>query len=435
MKLIKLNTGKSVRWEKYTLAAIGFSCVALFASLLMAKPTESLSISITPPPPVEPSFNFELNENEALLPSRFQVILQRKENLALLFERLQLRQDDLNTLLSSLSAKERRKLNRLSIGTRIIISLSKGEKLQEMVIMNSPTKGIRYYLNNNNKYAVGSYEAEHHKEYKLLGGSITSSLYVDGLRKGMTDRMILNFAEIFAYDIDFANDLRVNDQFSMVLEDLYVENRSVKRNTIAVAEFVNRGKTITAIRYTNKLGETGYFTPKGESMKSRFLRMPINFARVSSRFNPRRRHPVLNIVRPHKGVDFATRTGTPILTTGNGRVSFAGTKGGYGKTVIINHGDGYSTLYAHMRGYARGIKKGVTVKQGQVIGYVGSTGVSTGPHLHYEFRVRGKHRDPLRVKLVRNAKLAKSELPAFLSHADKLLKRHNNYKEATLASK
>ena len=432
--LLKSKPKKGFHGDKILVVCIALSCTALFTSFLMAQPSKRISISVSAPPSVAALVDFEVESRKSILPNRFQVRLQRKENLALLFERLQLDKGDLASLLSSLSSNQRRQFNRLAIGTRIIITINEDEALKELVLMNSATKGTRYYLNNNGKYAVGKYEAEYYKEYKHVSGSITSSLYADGLRKGMTDRMVLNFAEIFAYDIDFANDVRVNDEFSLVLEELIVENRSVKQDTIALAEFVNRGETITAIRYTNRLGATGYFTPKGEAMQSRFLRMPINFARVSSRFNPRRRHPVLNIVRPHNGVDFAARSGTPIITTGNGRVTFVGTKSGYGRTIIINHGDGYSTLYGHMRGFVRGMKRNKLVKQGDIIGYVGTTGISTGPHLHYEFRINGKHRDPLRVKFTRSTKLKKSELPRFLSHAETILKKHRTQKEALLVS-
>ncbi len=357
--------------------------------------------------------------------------LQRNENLVSLFDRLLLGSEEITGMLNSLSSTERRRLSRMAVGTDIYISLNDSDKLQELIVMDGPIEGRRYYRKDSNKgggFAVAKYQAEYHTKYKYNGGTITSSLYQDGINQGLSGRLILNFAEIFAFDIDFANDVRSGDTFAILLEDLYVENRSVKEDTIAVAEFINNKKSILAIRYTNSAGEVGYFTPKGESMQSRFLRMPINLARISSRFNPKRRHPVLKIVRPHNGVDFAARRGTPVFTTGNGRASLVGNNGGYGKTVIIDHGDGYTTLYAHLRGFARGMRKGKVVKQGQVIGYVGTTGVSTGPHLHYEFRIRGRHRDPLRVQLARSINLNKKELPRFLAHSEALLTKYHKYR-------
>lgn len=411
-------------WNKVLPIGIALATLGFLLSLLITDSETSSLIPVEAPEAIISQDSLDPVAEINLLPEKFRVRLQRNENLVSLFERLLLGPREITAMLNSLSSSEKRRLSRMAIGTEIYISLIDGEKLQELIVMESPIKGRKYYRNDKGTFSIAQHQAEYISKYKYNGGKIASSLYQDGINQGMSGRLILNFAEIFAYDIDFANDVRAGDSFSMLLEDLYVENRSVKEDTIAVAEFVNNGKNILAIRYTNSVGQVGYFTPKGESMRSRFLRMPINLARISSRFNPKRRHPVLKIVRPHNGVDFAARRGTPIFTTGNGKISSIGTKGGYGKTIIINHGDGYTTLYAHMRGYAKGMKRGKVVKQGQVIGYVGTTGVSTGPHLHYEFRIRGKHRDPLRVKFNRSVKLNKRELPRFLKHSEMLLTKY-----------
>ena len=428
----KVMTSNKTIWQegetKILLVVLSVLITALFASMLMAKPDASKIIPIQYPPAVAVKESLDPSVSQSLLPERFRVRLQRNENLNSLFTRLSLRESEIANFLQALPLEERGKLSRLAIGTPIYIGLDENEKLTELIIMYDAIKGTRYYWKDKDNTAIAPYEAEYHKEYKYTGGSISSSLYQDGVNQGMSSRQILNFAEIFAYDIDFANDVRVGDSFSMMTEDLFVENRAVKENTITVAEFVNRGKNIVAIRYTNSKGEVGYFTPEGESMQSRFLRMPISLVRITSRFNPKRFHPVLKIVRPHNGVDFGARPGTPVFTTGNGRIEFIGTKGGYGKTVIVNHGDGYSTLYAHLRGFARGIRRGSRVKQGKVIGYVGNTGVSTGPHLHYEFRIRGKHRDPLKVKFARSIKLQKKELSNFLAYSEEIMTRYSKFK-------
>ena len=418
-------------WNKVLLTGIALSTLVLLASLLITNSNPSSLIPVDSPVAIIAQENLESSTKKGLLSGKFRVRLQRNENLVSLFDRLLLGPGEITGMLNSLSSTERRRLSRMAVGTDIYISLNDNDRLQELIVMDGPIEGRRYYRKDSNKgggFAVAKYQAEYHTKYKYNGGTITSSLYQDGINQGLSGRLILNFAEIFAFDIDFANDVRSGDTFAILLEDLYVENRSVKEDTIAVAEFINNKKSILAIRYTNSAGEVGYFTPKGESMQSRFLRMPINLARISSRFNPKRRHPVLKIVRPHNGVDFAARRGTPVFTTGNGRASLVGNNGGYGKTVIIDHGDGYTTLYAHLRGFARGMRKGKVVKQGQVIGYVGTTGVSTGPHLHYEFRIRGRHRDPLRVQLARSINLNKKELPRFLAHSETLLTKYNKYR-------
>lgn len=415
-------------WNRPLLTGIALSTLVLLASLLMTNSNPSSLIPIDYPAAIIAQDNLESSTKKGLLPGKFRVRLQRNENLVSLFDRLLLGSGEITGMLNSLSTTERRRLSRLAVGTDIYISLTDSDRLQELIVMEGPIEGRRYYRKNSNKgggFAVAKYQAEYRAKYKYNGGTITSSLYQDGINQGLSGRLILNFAEIFAFDIDFANDVRSGDSFAILLEDLYVENRSVKEDTIAVAEFINNKKSILAIRYANSAGEVGYFTPKGESMQSRFLRMPISLARISSRFNPKRLHPVLKIVRPHNGVDFAARRGTPVFTTGNGRASLVGNNGGYGKTVIIDHGDGYTTLYAHLRGFARGMRKGKVVKQGQVIGYVGTTGVSTGPHLHYEFRIRGRHRDPLKVQLARSINLDKKELPRFLAHSEILLAKYH----------
>ena len=230
-------------------------------------------------------------------------------------------------------------------------------------------------------------------------GVIEDSLFASASRAGLSDNLIMQLAEIFGYDIDFALDMRVGDSFKMIYEDVYLEGEKIEGGKIIAAEFINQGKTFQAVRYTDPEGVTQYFSPDGRNMKKTFLRTPVNFTRISSRFNPRRKHPILHTIRAHKGVDYAAPTGTPIKAAGNGKIVHRGTKGGYGKAVIIQHGNKYSTLYAHMNNYRKGQRVGSTVKQGDVIGYVGSTGSATGPHLHYEFHVYGVHKNPLKVTL------------------------------------
>ncbi len=230
-------------------------------------------------------------------------------------------------------------------------------------------------------------------------GVIESSLFEAAAVSGIPENIIMEMAEIFGWDIDFALDIRKGDRFAVVYNELYKDGTRVRSGKILAAEFVNQGKVYRALYYTDPKGNSGYFTPEGKSMRKAFLRSPVKFSHISSRFTGKRWHPVLGKWRSHKGVDYAAARGTPIRAAGDGKVIKAIRSKSYGNVVFLQHGGRYTTVYAHMKGFARGIRKGKRVKQGQIIGYVGSTGYATGPHLHYEFRVNGVHRNPLTVKL------------------------------------
>jgi murein DD-endopeptidase MepM/ murein hydrolase activator NlpD len=232
---------------------------------------------------------------------------------------------------------------------------------------------------------------------------IESSLFEAGQKAGMSSRTIMTLAnQIFGWDIDFALDIRKGDEFGVLYEHKLQDGRYVSDGRVLAAEFVNQGKMHRAVWFESKDGEVeGYFTPEGKGMRKAFLRAPLDFTRISSAFNPRRLHPLSGRVRAHKGVDYAAPTGTPIWAAGDGRIEFAGRKGGYGNAVIIDHGRGITTLYAHMSRFNKSARNGRKVGQGEIIGYVGSTGASTGPHLHYEYRIKGEHKNPSTIPLPR----------------------------------
>ena len=270
------------------------------------------------------------------------------------------------------------------------------------------------------------------KRVNFSEGQIQSSLFEAGKQAGLSDALVMEMAGIFGWDIDFALDIRRGDKFSILYEEQFIEGKKYQTGTILAAEFTSQGKTFKAIRFTDKSGRTNYYTPEGLSMRKTFLRSPVDFRRISSRFG-KRRHPVLNKMRLHKGVDYAARRGTPIQSSGDGKVIFKGRKGGYGRVVIVQHGSRYKTLYAHMNGFKRGIRVGKYVKQGQTIGFVGSSGRATGPHLHYEFRVNGAHRNPLTVKLPNAAPIKSAFKNDFIAHAESLLAQLNTHKPTQLA--
>lgn len=243
-------------------------------------------------------------------------------------------------------------------------------------------------------------------------GIITSSLFESGIQAGLDDAQIMELAALFGWDIDFALDIREGDAFRVIFEEHYVDGYKFRDGPIIAAEFENRGESFNAYRFIDADGNIAYYDVEGHSKRRAFIRTPIKFARVSSRFTKKRWHPVLKKWRSHKGVDYAAPTGTPIKATGAGKVAFKGWKGGYGRVVILQHGSKYQTVYGHMSKFAR-LKNGDRVKQGQTIGYVGKSGLATGPHLHYEFRINGVHRNPLTIKLPKAQALAKSKLPQF----------------------
>ncbi|WP_033415877.1 OapA family protein [Hahella ganghwensis] len=277
------------------------------------------------------------------------------------------------------------------------------------------------------KFELDKVLAEPEIQTSYAEGTINTALFIDAKKAGLSDQLIMEFANIFGWDIDFILDIRAGDSFKLVYEDLYFEGEKIGIGNILAAEFTNQGKTFTAVRYEDKEGKVSYYTPEGESMKKTFLRSPIDFARVSSHFNLKRKHPVLHTIRAHRGTDYAAGRGTPIKSTGDGKVIFAGRKGGYGNVVIVQHGQSITTLYAHMKGFARGIRSGKRVSQGQTIGYVGSSGLATGPHLHFEFRLNGVHKNPVTVKLPKAQPVAKSELKAFKEHAEVAVAQLKSY--------
>jgi murein DD-endopeptidase MepM/ murein hydrolase activator NlpD len=252
-------------------------------------------------------------------------------------------------------------------------------------------------------------------------GTIDSSLFLAAQAAGLSENMTMQLASIFGWDIDFALDIRKGDQFIVLYDELYLNGEKVGEGDILAATFVNRGKVFQAIRYTDESGVTGYYSPDGRNMRKAFLRTPVEYTRISSRFSLGRMHPILHRIRAHKGVDYAAPTGTPVKVTANGKIVFRGRKGGYGNVVIVQHGNGYSTLYGHLSRFKRGLVTGSRVRQGQVIAYVGMTGLATGPHLHYEFRIKGVHHDPLTVKLPEAKPLNGEYLADFKNKAGSLI--------------
>ncbi|MBF7728454.1 peptidoglycan DD-metalloendopeptidase family protein [Pseudomonas sp. N040] len=358
------------------------------------------------------------------------VTADKGDTLSTIFQRAGLTPETLHSALSS--SKEARQLAQIKVGQVFEFELSSNgdlvearSKLNELetVSLKRTPKGFTFKRDTIKPLVRSVYSH----------GVINSSLFVSAKRAGLSNSLLMDMANVFGYDIDFAQDLAKGDQFEVIYEEKVVNGRIVGTGNILAARFTNRGKTYTAVRYTNKQGVSGYYNAQGMSMRKAFLRTPVDFARISSRFSNGRKHPILNKIRAHQGVDYAAARGTPIKAAGDGKVILAGRKGGYGNTVILQHGSNYKTLYAHMQGFAKGIRSGSAVKQGQIIGYIGTTGLSTGPHLHYEFQVNGRHVDPLAQKKLMADPIASSEKAKFLQLSQPLMAQMDQEKASTLA--
>lgn len=250
-------------------------------------------------------------------------------------------------------------------------------------------------------------------------GIIEKSLFLTSRSLGLSDNITMRFAQIFQWDVDFVIDIRPGDEFFIIYESLYLNGSRVGDGEILGATFVNQGKYYEAVAYATDEKRTEYFTPSGKSMRKAFLRAPLEFSRISSNFNPQRRHPLFNTVIPHRGIDYAAPRGTPVFASGDGKVIEASRNKANGKYIVISHGEQFVTKYLHLSNFAKKVKKGKWVKQGQTIGYVGATGYATGPHLHYEFVVNGIHRNPKTVQLPKASSISKEQLKDFLDKTER----------------
>jgi len=314
----------------------------------------------------------------------------------------------------------------------------------EFAFLRGPDGGVRSVRFDRNDHTrvienfTGDGIEEHVQDRKIerrthvAHGVVERSLFEAGAQAGLDDAMVLKLANAFGYDIDFAQDLRQGDSFTVIYDDVYCEGERLRDGEIVAATFINHGKRFSAFRYTDSAGNTMYYSEDGRPLRKAFLRTPVDFTRISSLFSVARVHPILGTMRAHRGVDYAAPTGTPIHAAGDGKVVFRGWQNGYGNVVILQHGGHYSTLYGHMSRFA-GIGVGQHVSQGQTIGFVGMTGMATGPHLHYEFRVDGMHRDPLTVTLPKAEPLPPTELARFERQSQPLLAKLKTLESTQLA--
>jgi murein DD-endopeptidase MepM/ murein hydrolase activator NlpD len=322
--------------------------------------------------------------------SRINVKVERNDTLDQIFRRLELSLSDLANIRALDAAKHA--LDRLRPGD-LLTFFTRGETLVALSRPLNLNQTLRVERNDAG-FVASVEEVPLQKSVVTASGTIESSLFPAASRAGLRDSTTDVIADMFGWDIDFFRDLRTGDTFTVVYEQVKRDGVVVADGDILAAEFVNDGKRYRAVRYRNADGKAEFYTPEGTSMRKAFLKTPVQFSRISSVFNPRRRHPVLNTIRAHKGVDYAAPTGTEVRAAGSGRVQFRGVKGGFGNVVEISHNGNVVTRYGHLSRFAGNLAAGSKVEQGQVVGYVGSTGLATGPHLHFEYIKGGVNMDP-----------------------------------------
>lgn len=349
------------------------------------------------------------------------------DNLAIIFKRAGFSAQTLHKLINTNA--ETRKLTKIHPGEILSFATAEDGSLAQLRYVISKTDTLFVTLNEEGNYDTAIDSKEIETLTKTAGGEISNNFWTSAIAAGLSERQIMNFADIFGWDVDFANDIRKGDVFGLIYESHYVDGEFIGTGKIIAAEFVNQGQRFAAIRHT----DGNFYTPEGRSMKKAFLRAPVSFKYISSSFNPRRLHPVTGQVRAHRGIDFAARTGTPVVASGNGKVIKAGYSKYNGNYVFISHGTQYVTKYLHLN--KKLVKTGQKVKQGQQIGTVGSTGRVTGAHLHYEFLVNGVHRNPKTVKLPKSEPLPRSELAKFKPIADNFIAQLERNRELQLALK
>jgi murein DD-endopeptidase MepM/ murein hydrolase activator NlpD len=406
---------------------VGMVVVPVFASVnrpdpvatqltipLELPPVELVESALPPPVSALESDLYLASDAEA----GWQVVtVRRNETLGNIFGRLGVPSTLMHRLIDE--SESVRALTQIHPGDQIAFRIPKAGTLTALQFDRSESERILVEIDGD---TVSERVIERQLERRTQYGSavITSSLFAAGDAAGISDQQLMRLAEVFNYDIDFAQDLREGDRFAVVYESIYRDGVKLRDGDILAAVFVNQGKRFEAFRHAGADGRSDFFSADGRSLRKAFIRTPVEFTRISSRFSSARKHPILGRVRAHKGVDYAAPTGTPIRAAGTGTVTFVGNKSGWGRTIEIQHGRDTSTLYGHMSRFAKGIARGQKVQQGEVIGYVGMSGLATGPHLHYEFRVKGVHRDPLSIDLPKGEPLAGAELAAFK-------KAHGNY--------
>lgn len=330
---------------------------------------------------------------------------------------------------------------RTARGVKALYQLIPGKSIHAQIAADGRLLALRY-LNGSNLFTVDrdgdelrivEQPAALETRTLVAAGEIRTSLFAATDALNLSDAVAIHMADVFSGDIDFHRDLRPGDSFVVVYEAHYYRGELVRTGRLLAAEFVNQGHAYRAVYYVNADGHGGYYTPEGKNIRKQFLRSPLEFSRISSGFSNARYHPVLKEWRAHKGIDYAAPTGTRVRATGDGVVQTIGRQGGYGNLVVLRHQSKYTTWYGHLSRFPKGLRQGSRVSQGDIIGYVGATGLATGPHLHYEFRINGTHQNPLRIVMPTAPPIGEKDMAAFKAHAAPLAQQLELLRRVSLA--
>ena len=381
------------------------------------------AVSFSSPLPLKPSATAKnVDEQKSFL-------TRRNDSLAAVFSRIGLSRQLLQTIMRE--NPKIRSLSRLRQNEQLQYHL-KNKILEKMSIPFTATQSLILYREGQHyKTRINPYKITNSNHY--VTATVRGSLYTTAKRHNIPYKLIQQMTEIFAWDINFARDVRANDQFTIIYKTTYANDKLIGTGEIVAVNYKNRGKTFQAVLHTSRSGHSDYYSPEGSSLKNAFNRYPLRFSHISSTFSLGRNHPILRYKRPHNGIDLAAPIGTPILATGDGRIEIIGRQSGYGNMIKIKHNNIYSTVYGHMLRFQKGIYKGAFVKRGQVIGYVGQTGLASGPHCHYEFHIKQQPKNPTTVNLPRGDSVPAREIASFKSNTHNLLTLLKTYESSRFA--
>jgi len=353
-------------------------------------------------------------------------VVRAGDSLARIFERAGIPARELAAVLDA--GPVATGLKRIYPGQELVFAVDANDQLARLTYAPSRLESV-IFEREGDAFVGNAIKREPHRVSSYREGTIDHSLFVAGQRAGLDDELTMRLAQIFQWDVDFVLDIRKGDSFHVLFEELYVDDELVGFGDILAAEFVNQGSVHRAVRYVTPDGHAEYFGPDGSSMRKAFLRAPLDFRRISSDFNLRRVHPLHKRSMPHRGIDYAAPTGTPVYASGDGRIKIASRNAASGNYIVIQHGEQFQTKYLHLSRFGKGIRGGVRVRQGQLIGYVGATGWATGPHLHYEFLVNGTHKNPRTVDLPKAEPVPVDQRATFQQQTAPLLAILSNQRE------
>lgn len=425
---VRRRYGPALSWFGTGAGVLMFGMVAAFGTVQDAE-APIAQRAVLEPLPISISLDTPVPEGEFWSEERF----SRGDTFAALLLRLGVNSSEFDLLRRSSIA--RTPLRGLNPGVTVQARVTGAGELQSLWYVAGKDRVVTLNRQGDD-FTASEQAAQLTRREVMKSGEIRSSLFAATDAADVPDAVAGQLAEIFAGDVDFHRDLRRGDRFSVIYETYDFNGRETRSGRVLAAEFVNQNRTFRAVWYPDADGQSekdgSYYTPEGKNLRKAFLRSPLEFSRVSSGFGMRM-HPIQQSWRAHTGVDYAAPSGTGIRATGDGVIESIGNQGGYGNVVVVRHNGGITTWFAHLSGFARGLARGMRVSQGDIIGYVGQTGWATGPHLHYEFRVNGQHRNPLTIALPASQPIPAGKLPRFIAHAQPYTARIDLLRNSNLA--